>query len=192
MHEPAFQVDQRLQVGSERATVRYIGPVDEQSGQWVGVEWDNEARGKHDGSANGRRYFHCIYSGLSAGAPIQALLRELLCQLLASESLKTTESSRVTLHRAGTAGSFVRLEKLQQTARAGVSVLQGLRARYQSVAGAAATSRFALVGEQAVRERQCQLQLLEKASLSGDLVSSPVRSWISITTKHHNLSSAGH
>lgn len=63
MHEPVFHVGQRLQIGSERATVRYIDTVDGQSGRWVGLEWDNEARGKHDGSVNGRRYFQCIYSG---------------------------------------------------------------------------------------------------------------------------------
>ena len=27
--------------------------------EWVGVEWDDLARGKHSGSANGHQYFHC-------------------------------------------------------------------------------------------------------------------------------------
>jgi hypothetical protein len=86
--------------------------------------------------------------------------------------------------RTGNAGSFVRLEKLQQTAHAGISVLQGLCARYQRVTGAASASQSGLVGEREVSERQAQIQLLEKASLTGDAVSSPVRtqsSWASCT-----------
>ena len=27
------------------------------TGIWIGVEWDDERRGKHDGSHEGRRYF---------------------------------------------------------------------------------------------------------------------------------------
>jgi tubulin-specific chaperone E len=63
MQQQIFRVDERLQIGSERATVRYVGEVAGQSGEWVGLEWDNESRGKHDGSTNGHRYFSCIYSG---------------------------------------------------------------------------------------------------------------------------------
>lgn len=43
--------------GHHRATVRYVGPVDGQQGAWVGLEWDEAARGKHDGAHAGRRYF---------------------------------------------------------------------------------------------------------------------------------------
>jgi len=60
-----FSIDQRLHIGADRATVRYVGSIDGQSGDWVGLEWDNAARGKHDGSVNGRRYFHCAYAGQS-------------------------------------------------------------------------------------------------------------------------------
>ena len=42
-------------------TVRYVGPVDGTSGEWVGVEWDDgSVRGKHDGVRDGRRYFRCL------------------------------------------------------------------------------------------------------------------------------------
>lgn len=79
------------------------------------------------------------------------------------------------------ASTFVRLAKLQQTARCGGSVLAGLRARYQgaaahSVAVIPSVLNFRLVGERQVREHQGQLQLLDEASLSGDCISSPVRS----------------
>lgn len=50
-----------------KATVQYIGTVvgaKNQSETWLGVEWDNQIRGKHDGSSvdsNGtlRKYFEC-------------------------------------------------------------------------------------------------------------------------------------
>ncbi|RUS25219.1 hypothetical protein BC938DRAFT_472470, partial [Jimgerdemannia flammicorona] len=57
---------QRIQVDDTLATVRYIGPVPPTPGEWLGVEWDNPLRGKHDGFHNGVRYFHC-------SAPAQAL-----------------------------------------------------------------------------------------------------------------------
>ena len=51
-----------------RATVRYVGSVDGQDGEWVGVEWDDPARGKHDGSHDGKRYFECAATGLEPDA----------------------------------------------------------------------------------------------------------------------------
>ncbi|CAG8825175.1 26772_t:CDS:10, partial [Gigaspora margarita] len=38
------------------ATVRYVGPVLPTEGEWLGVEWDNVARGKHDGVHEGRSF----------------------------------------------------------------------------------------------------------------------------------------
>ncbi|XP_042036199.1 tubulin-folding cofactor E-like [Salvia splendens] len=38
-------------------TVRYVGPVEGYGGDWVGVDWDADGQGKHDGSHNGVRYF---------------------------------------------------------------------------------------------------------------------------------------
>ena len=51
-----------------RATVRYVGSVDGQEGEWVGVEWDDPSRGKHDGSHDGKRYFECAATDLEPGA----------------------------------------------------------------------------------------------------------------------------
>ncbi|KAI0021534.1 RNI-like protein [Xylariomycetidae sp. FL0641] len=54
-----------LKVGDRRAydgvvcTIRYIGEVAGTSGSWLGVEWDDPGRGKHDGSHKGVRYFTC-------------------------------------------------------------------------------------------------------------------------------------
>eukprot|EP00759_Apiculatamorpha_spiralis_P042139 PhF_6_TR40416/c0_g1_i1/m.60243/K21768/TBCE; tubulin-specific chaperone E len=39
--------------------VRYIGPLDGTEGEFVGVEWDDASRGKHDGMFKSKRYFTC-------------------------------------------------------------------------------------------------------------------------------------
>lgn len=52
----AFILGQRLQVDKHKATVLFIGAVDGQFGTWIGLEWDEVTRGKHDGSHCGKRY----------------------------------------------------------------------------------------------------------------------------------------
>lgn len=55
-------IAERVQsVDGYRATVRYVGSVSGAMPEegWVGLEWDMEGRGKHDGSAKGTRYFQC-------------------------------------------------------------------------------------------------------------------------------------
>ncbi|CDS40463.1 Cytoskeleton associated protein CAP Gly [Echinococcus multilocularis] len=55
----SLQVGDRVQVsGSRVGTVRFIGPTDFASGEWVGIELD-EPLGKNDGTVMGRRYFTC-------------------------------------------------------------------------------------------------------------------------------------
>jgi dynactin complex subunit len=39
----------RINFNKFRGTVKYVGPVDNSSGIWLGVEWDDPERGKHDG-----------------------------------------------------------------------------------------------------------------------------------------------
>ncbi|KAM9857493.1 tubulin-specific chaperone E [Aulostomus maculatus] len=56
---PVDAVGRRVSCSGERATVRYVGPVPPTSGLWLGVEWDEPERGKHDGSHEGVQYFTC-------------------------------------------------------------------------------------------------------------------------------------
>nr|XP_020511636.1 tubulin-specific chaperone E isoform X1 [Labrus bergylta]XP_020511637.1 tubulin-specific chaperone E isoform X1 [Labrus bergylta]XP_029137479.1 tubulin-specific chaperone E isoform X1 [Labrus bergylta] len=56
---PEDAVGRRVSCDGERATVRYVGSVPPTAGLWLGVEWDNPERGKHDGSHNGVQYFTC-------------------------------------------------------------------------------------------------------------------------------------
>ena len=53
---------QRISFDGHLCTVRYVGPVkNTKKGDWLGVEWDDPSRGKHDGSYEGERYFQCRY-----------------------------------------------------------------------------------------------------------------------------------
>lgn len=46
--------------------MRYVGPVDGHADTWLGIEWDDPTRGKHDGATGGRRYFTCSSSTSAA------------------------------------------------------------------------------------------------------------------------------
>uniref|UniRef100_A0A8C7J371 Tubulin-specific chaperone E n=1 Tax=Oncorhynchus kisutch TaxID=8019 RepID=A0A8C7J371_ONCKI len=61
MHEclPSDAVGKRVACDGERGTVRFVGTVPPTAGLWLGVEWDNPDRGKHDGSHEGVHYFTC-------------------------------------------------------------------------------------------------------------------------------------
>lgn len=52
----------RVSYGGELCTIRYVGEVAGTKGEWLGVEWDDTTRGKHDGQAGGKRYFKCMLS----------------------------------------------------------------------------------------------------------------------------------
>lgn len=57
---PDFKIGQRVHsAGDTRrmGTVKYVGEVAGYSGNWVGVDWDKDGEGKHDGSINGVHYF---------------------------------------------------------------------------------------------------------------------------------------
>lgn len=55
-----YHVGQRVSFDS-LGTIRYIGPVDGAGAkkEWLGIEWDNSERGKHNGVLKGKRYFTC-------------------------------------------------------------------------------------------------------------------------------------
>ncbi|TLD29304.1 hypothetical protein PspLS_03942 [Pyricularia sp. CBS 133598] len=57
---PTHQVGQRLSFDGALCTIRFIGDVAGTSGTWLGVEWDDSSRGKHDGCHKGVRYFACL------------------------------------------------------------------------------------------------------------------------------------
>jgi tubulin-specific chaperone E len=58
-------VDQRLSLKGQLCAIRSVGPVADKPGEWLGVEWDDPTRGKHNGTHNGVSYFKCTPSSLS-------------------------------------------------------------------------------------------------------------------------------
>ena len=54
-----FKLNQRIidPQNNARGTIKYIGAVENTKGSWLGIDWDNPERGKHDGSHQGRNYF---------------------------------------------------------------------------------------------------------------------------------------
>jgi hypothetical protein len=57
---PVFYIGKRVSYDGNRCTVRYVGPIIGAKGDWLGVEWDDQSRGKHWGEAGGIRYFECM------------------------------------------------------------------------------------------------------------------------------------
>jgi len=51
------RVGRRVEVEGSRGTVMFDGVVEGTKGQWLGIEWDDASRGKHDGTHNGVLYF---------------------------------------------------------------------------------------------------------------------------------------
>ena len=69
-------VGARISLGPWRGTVRYVGHVPPTEGIWLGIEWDDASRGKHDGSHKGVRYFTCRRN-INAGSFIRPSLSKL-------------------------------------------------------------------------------------------------------------------
>ena len=44
-----------------------MGLVDSYADPWLGIEWDDPSRGKHDGATGGKRYFSCAATAPAPG-----------------------------------------------------------------------------------------------------------------------------
>ncbi|XP_066992590.1 tubulin-specific chaperone E isoform X3 [Anabrus simplex] len=52
-----IKIGQRVQCNGHRGTVKYVGEVPPTKGIWLGIDWDDSSRGRHDGSHEGHKYF---------------------------------------------------------------------------------------------------------------------------------------
>ncbi|ALC41054.1 tbce [Drosophila busckii] len=52
-----YPLGTRIKIGSNCGTVKYVGEVNGHTGIWLGIEWDDGMRGKHNGIMDGKRYF---------------------------------------------------------------------------------------------------------------------------------------
>ena len=73
--QPKFYDGQRLSYGGALCTVRYYGRLEFTSGDWLGVEWNDPKRGKHDGQHKGQRIFHCLSPSPTAASFIRPTRR---------------------------------------------------------------------------------------------------------------------
>ncbi|AEO53244.1 hypothetical protein MYCTH_2294310 [Thermothelomyces thermophilus ATCC 42464] len=62
------RIGERRSYDGALCTVRYIGEVAGTTGSWLGVEWDDPSRGKHDGQHKGVRYFSCTSKSPNAAS----------------------------------------------------------------------------------------------------------------------------
>ena len=49
------EVGARVSCEGYLGTIKYIGEVPPTTGTWWGIEWDDDSKGKHNGSHNGIR-----------------------------------------------------------------------------------------------------------------------------------------
>ncbi|KAK3624041.1 hypothetical protein LTR56_021236 [Elasticomyces elasticus] len=54
-----YRAGQRFSLKGQSLTIKYVGSVHGKSGDWLGVEWDDVSRGKHDGVHEGKKYLEC-------------------------------------------------------------------------------------------------------------------------------------
>ncbi|XP_034109804.1 tubulin-specific chaperone E [Drosophila nasuta] len=52
-----YPLGTRIKIGNNYGTVKYVGEVCGHAGTWLGIEWDEGMRGKHNGIVDGKRYF---------------------------------------------------------------------------------------------------------------------------------------
>ncbi|KAK9876763.1 hypothetical protein WA026_015004 [Henosepilachna vigintioctopunctata] len=52
-----IRIGDRVECLGHIGTVKYIGPVETHSSNWLGIDWDDQFRGKHNGTINGVQYF---------------------------------------------------------------------------------------------------------------------------------------
>jgi tubulin-specific chaperone E len=109
--DPSFHLGQRLSYDSALCTIRYYGTLPSTKGVWLGVEWDDVDRGKHDGTYQGTKYFHCLSSAPTAGSFIRPsrtpdLLRSFLDALRFKYAAGDTSRSGFTISNAESGASI--------------------------------------------------------------------------------------
>ncbi|XP_046601692.1 tubulin-specific chaperone E isoform X2 [Neodiprion lecontei] len=52
-----YELGSRIECDGSLGTLRYVGPVGDTKGEWLGIDWDDPSRGKHNGTYEGVKYF---------------------------------------------------------------------------------------------------------------------------------------
>ncbi|KAK2073569.1 hypothetical protein P8C59_007846 [Phyllachora maydis] len=135
----AVVVGDRLSYHGAVATVRFVGQVAGTEGTWLGIEWDDASRGKHDGQHKGVRYFSCRSHAPTAASfvrptrPVDAP-RTFVAALhakYASEAVAGRQQQRQPIVISGKVAEEVGFDKIQRKqARLGelsIVILDGAR-----------------------------------------------------------------
>ncbi|XP_011304811.1 tubulin-specific chaperone E [Fopius arisanus] len=59
--EENYRIGQRIACDGHYGTICYVGAVDDTVGIWLGIDWDNPARGKHNGTHHNKEYFKTLH-----------------------------------------------------------------------------------------------------------------------------------
>jgi len=57
VEDKKYEIASRIECDGYRGTLKYIGPVGDTKGEWLGIDWDDLTRGKHNGTYHGIKYF---------------------------------------------------------------------------------------------------------------------------------------
>lgn len=61
VEDKRYEIDSRIECDGHQGTLKYIGSVGETKGLWLGIDWDDPTRGKHNGTYEGIKYFKARY-----------------------------------------------------------------------------------------------------------------------------------
>ena len=142
----SFKINDRVRDrGGSRGTVKYIGTVATSTKNpdfvWIGVQWDDPSRGKHDGETGGVRYFRCDKNTSGSFAKPKKLTR----------AAGFLEMLQERYEEDDTKGNF----KIKDGARSIEATFDGEEGRSFEVT---------LVGVEKIKKRQ-KLDVIERVSL---------------------------
>ncbi|KAK9831076.1 hypothetical protein WJX74_002445 [Apatococcus lobatus] len=140
-----IRVGDRAELEGCRVTVRFSGSLSGKEGHWVGVEWDDVLKGKHEGKLEGQQYFSCSRPGpCGSFIKLESFQKRAVHGCSLEEALRDRYSSGVRDQ----------------------DVAQGQSSRQILTAGDKLLA-VQLLEHHRVQDRQADLQHLERASLSG-------------------------
>ncbi|XP_047999954.1 tubulin-specific chaperone E [Leguminivora glycinivorella] len=97
--ESQVRIGSRVKCNDDFATVKYIGEVQGYKGIWYGVEWDDPARGKHDGSVDDIQYFKTSKPGAGSFIRPNKIAPTITCADAIKKYYGDREDETVAAHR---------------------------------------------------------------------------------------------
>ncbi|KAH0951299.1 hypothetical protein HN011_002077 [Eciton burchellii] len=62
VEDKKYEIASRIECEGYHGTLKYVGPVGDTKGEWLGIDWDDLTRGKHNGTYHGIKYFQARHS----------------------------------------------------------------------------------------------------------------------------------